>query len=417
MSASKLDAAIVRAISLGTLAAWDSSIARFKDEARHNPFAPYFFSERYQYEMAMAQVRKFRKSAGRVPDVARASANIHRLYSFVAMLSLVYDSLPLKGKNYLSGRVQGGLRDGIGLGPLAFEFLIASDLMQKGWEIEWREWETGGVDFLARRGHAEVEVECKTFSADLGRKVHRQHHYQLAGLIGDDIGAALENHGSLFLDTVIPGRLDNTINEVADSIRGTLRSGTNSKSLARAAVSLHRLPREGLPFDPDSRDLRASDISALAENRFGCVNSSMLVMGRTGRGIAILSIRSAKPDDVVGGMYRQLKHGSTQFSGSRPGILCAHLLDMRPAEIVSLYAEQEKGNPTGLNRIATRLFNGGRPYLHTMQFSSPGMPRKAQTIEGTSRHRHYMESGLAFVFVNPNHPSAADPLYAVLASG
>jgi hypothetical protein len=413
MPANQLDAAIVRAVSLGTVTAWESSVAKFTAEARHNPFAPHYFAERYNYELAMAQVRRFRRSAGRVPDVARADGDTHRLYSFAAMLSIVYDRLPKAGRKSLSGRVQGALRDDTGLGPLAFEFLIASHLTQKGWDVEWRDWDGGGYDFLVRRGSAEMEVECKAFSADLGRKVHRQHHYQLGGLLGGDIGSALDKYGSIFVDTVIPGRLDTAIDAVAGVIKTVLRSGADAEGPDPAVVRLHKLARDDLPFDPDSDDLNASDISSLAERQFDCVNPSMLVMARRGRGIAIFSIRSAKRDDLVGGMYKQLKHGSTQFSGTRPAILCAHLLDMRPAEIMSLHAEQEKGNHTGLNLIATRLFNGNRPYLHTLQFTAPGLPHKTQTIAGNTRRRHYMESGAAFIFANPKHPEAQNPAFSI----
>ena len=412
MSASRIDGAIVRAVSLGTAAAWESNIERFTAEARHNPFAPYYFAERHQYELAMARVRRFKKKAGRVPDIARADAETHRLYSFAAMLSIIYDRLPRKGQASLVGRIRGALRDDVGLGPLAFEFLIASDLMQKGWDIEWREWDSGGFDFLIRRGTAEAEVECKAFSADLGRKVHRQHHYQLGGLISDDIAIALHRHGSIFVDTLIPGRLDTAIDAAAGVLREVLQSGADTDGPEPASVRLHTLTPADLKFDPDSEDLRAADFSALAES-FGCINPSMLVMARRNCGIAILAIRSAKRDDVVGGMYKQLKNGGTQFSGARPAILCAHLLDMRPAEILSLHAEQEKGNHSGLNLIATRLFSGNRSFLHTLQFTSPGLPRKAQRIEGHSRHRHYMESGPAFVFVNPRHPRASDPAFSV----
>jgi hypothetical protein len=416
VSDTDLDDAINRTLLIGTHAAWKGRIARFAAESRYNPFARYYYAERFALEITMDRVRKYRRSTGRLPDILKADAETIRLFAFAGMLANVYNRLPERARKVLAGRVRGGLGDDIGLTPVAFELLIASHLMQKGADVVWHDLESGGFDFLARRGNAVSEVECKTFSADIGRKVHRQRHYQLGGLIYREMSAALGRQGSLFVDVLIEGRLiGKAVDAVAVSIRRALDSGRDISGPSPCSIALHRLSAADLPFDPNSGHIDEGDVRAFIETRFNHLNQSLLVLGRPGHGVAILATRSAEPDDVIGGMYEQLKRGATQFSGERPAFLCAHFLDLTPSQILNLHAAQESGRPSGLNLIATRLFNGNRPFLHTVQFTAPGLRRETQTILGNVRRRHIMESGPSYIFVNHRHPLAADSAQQLLA--
>lgn len=131
-------------------------------------------------------------------------------------------------------------------------------------------------------------------------------------------------------------------------------------------------------------------------------------LGFTRLRIAIVAVRSTNDDDVIADMYKQLKRGTRQFSGSRPGILCAHFLDLTPDQIMNLYRAQERREPSGFNLIATRLFKSPRPFLHSVHFSSPGALREKQEIRGNVLRHHVRERGLSYTFVNPSHPDAAN---------
>jgi hypothetical protein len=108
-------------------------------------------------------------------------------------------------------------------------------------------------------------------------------------------------------------------------------------------------------------------------------------------------------------MYKALKKGCEQFSGSRPAILCAHVLDLTTDELVSLHTAQESGQPSYLNRMATRLLKGNRPLLHAVKFSAPGMARTTRVTEGGVAQLHVRESGASFSFANKDQPFADDP--------
>lgn len=199
------------------------------------------------------------------------------------------------------------------------------------------------------------------------------------------------------------------IEDVAIQIRHSLVTNLNTSGHHPYSVTLTSISNDEFPFNPISPYLSQSEISSFVEKRFDRPNPSLLVMMAPKHGIAILSIRSSEPDGVVDGMYSQLKNGSKQFSGGRPGILCAHFLELTPKELVSLHSAQEMGKPSNINRIATRLFRDTRPFLHTVSFTVPGRLRETKNIKGNVRQREFAEDGLAYSFANPKHPSANDP--------
>ena len=417
MSDRAVDVAIAKAILIGTPKAWDGSISQLDTEAKRNPFAPYYFAERYALEMAMEEVRRHRRSTQRIPDILKANMKTHRLFAFAAMLASVHDRLPAHAQKALAGRVRGGLNDDNGLTSLAYEFLIASDLMQKGADVEWHDLESGGFDFLVRRGGVEAEVECKTFSADVGRKVHRRRHYQLGGLVYKDISTALKSQGNLLIDVVVDGHLTgNVLDSVGAAIRSALTSGSNIAGPRPCSVTVHCMEATELPKGLNPPNIDQAVVLAHLGKKYNLKNPSLLLLSLPRSGIAIMATRSTKPDDVVPGMYEQLKRGSIQFTGTRPALLCAHFLDLSAAEILSFHDAQERGETLGPNLIATRLFSGSRrPYLHTVKFTAPGNLCEAEMTIGNIRRRHIGESGNSFVFVSRTHPLADDPAYAFLS--
>jgi hypothetical protein len=399
----------MRTFAMGTHKAWQKRFDSHKLEKARNPFGADEFRERHTIQITMVEVQEHRKKTGHYPDVLSASAAIHRLYAFAAMFTNVYDRLPAPSQKIFAGRLRGGLKDDVGLNPLAFELLIASHLMQMKADVEWHDLGTGGFDFVVRRGGSEAEVECKTFSADVGRSVHQRRVYQLGDAVHGDISDALDSHGSFLADVVVEGHFTGKIVEgAANSLRAALRSRTDVAGPSPCSVAFHRLSRSNLPPRLQSGKFEAIDVSEFVAQRLNLHNQSLLAVFRVNKGFAIIVVRSSKSDDVTGGIYAQLKDGTRQFSGNRPAILCGHLLDLSPEQILELYRAQQRGERSGINHIATRLFKGNRPFLHSIYFTSPGSLQRHEEIRGDVLRNNVRESGLSFAFMNPDHPAASN---------
>ncbi|MFM0557749.1 hypothetical protein P0D69_43460 [Paraburkholderia sediminicola] len=75
-----------------------------------------------------------------------------------------------RGRRRLRGVLLDGLKEEKGLLSVQREIRTEHHLLSRGFDVEFQDQEYGGgVDFIARKDDVEIEVECKLFSADLGR--------------------------------------------------------------------------------------------------------------------------------------------------------------------------------------------------------------------------------------------------------
>ena len=99
----------------------------------------------------------------------------YELAAFAAAVTQVHNNLSSSGKKRLRGMLVDGLKSEKGLLALQHEISTAVHLVRSGFDVEFNDLESGGgFDFLATADGATIEVECKMFSADVGRQIHRR---------------------------------------------------------------------------------------------------------------------------------------------------------------------------------------------------------------------------------------------------
>ena len=127
-----------------------------------------------------------------------------------------------------------------------------------------------------------------------------------------------------------------------------------------------------------------------------------------GRRAVIVSIESAKRDEVLRGIYRQLREACKgQFTGTRPGHLQVQFQDLSAEGMRSL---AEDGalvgtDATGLQVMTTELLRSpSRSYVHSVAYRSHGWLMRAEGQPGAM-----MERGIASYTRNPCSPYYDDP--------
>src|SRR5262249_39560731 len=130
-----------------------------------------------------AQNEKWR--TGQFPTIVN-DTEYYRLISFMVGIVRAHQRLSARGRTRLRGMLLDGLKSDHGLLALENEIATALHLLSRGFDVEFHDIEEGsGVDFIARQGGVEIEVECKMISGDLGRKVHRHRAIALFGLLAE----------------------------------------------------------------------------------------------------------------------------------------------------------------------------------------------------------------------------------------
>ena len=239
--------------------------------------------------------------------------------------------------------------------------------MQKGWDVDLVDYSGAArFDFLARRGPAEIEVECKTTSNDTGRKIHRQEANRLADLLLPVTKQLAERQGCHRILVTIPNRLGKS-NEELSGIVSTVAAAAQQRAFAS-----NELVRVDYTFEPlDSwpepdRDPEAA--LTFFEERFGLRNSHLLFHGRSGFSVVAVMIKSTKADSVVDTISDQAKEAAEQCSGTRPALIALHLVD----QIGRADLQTMLHTPNGLHAITQALFKGtNRLHVDSIAFTVP----------------------------------------------
>ena len=374
----------------------DRRVAGFEQQERTNPLLASHFRNNFPLEFALAKVRKYRKSTGRLPK----GDDYHALYSFLIPTHRIHGALPLEVKTAFEGRLRDAVNGINGARPFAYEMSIATHLMQKGWDVEFVDYlGAGRYDLLARLRSIEVEVECKTTSGDTGRKIHRQEVNRLSDLLLPITQQVATERGCHRILITIPDRLGKSTQElsgIASVVASAVeQKGSASSQLARADYlfdGLHRWPEPGDP-----------ELLPFFEQRFGVRNANFLFQGKRDFSIAAVMIRSAKADSVVDTISAQAKEAADQCSGTRPALIALHLID----EIDSSDLRAMLETPNELHEITHAVFKGGkRQHVDSIAFT---VPQVTQTDGSGAKWR----SGNLVMLNNPQPLFPCDELRSI----
>jgi len=402
----ELPALLAQTAEIGTSRAWRDRFDRCEADARRNPMITPYLDDWFGLERAMGRSQIYLNQTGRFPMRSAGLLEL-RLFSFAAMLVRVHAQLSSTAKRRMEGRVRSGLDGDNTLAGLAFELQSAANLMHRGVDIHWHDIESnGGFDFLARKDAIEVEIECKTFSADLGRKIHRRRHHQFIELIQP---ALMKVEQPIFVDVVLATRLHGS--EVPALAHATTRALQTLKDIEGPdpySIVLTQFDQADSPFS-DLSTITEDKIKEFVAQRFGSVNDNVVALMNAKGGVGLVAIRCQQPDEVVMGMHRQLKAAAAQLSGKRPGFVRAQMMDISAEEFRELFAAHEQpGNSIGLTALLMRFFAGEqRRHVHTLSFSTHG--------EMVSHSAGINERGPAHYWVNRMHPACDDASMKIFA--
>jgi len=413
----EIPAFLQRLTEIVGFAAWRQREQDFIRQIAENPLIESYLDLRFPIERAMIYALRYRKSTGRLPAALMADAEIGLLYSFAGMITRIHSRLPSSAKQRLEGRVRGALKDDAGLMPLAFEVRTIAHLMAAGFDVEPHDLcAGGGFDLLATKApDVELEIECKSFGADLGRKVHLLRQYQLGRHLWPLMRAG-ERPGTVRLVVAtLPDRLfpaHNFMEAVAASIGRSLEGRIEVAQEGCRSVSYNELPIRGTPFDcPSPPRITVDDVMEYCSSVLGYEVGHAMMVFAPRVSATVVAVRSQKKDDFLLGVYRELREAARQLSASRPGVICVQFRNVTSAELRDIAGEPAaSGKPTALQLMTNKFFDSPtRSHVHTVAYLAPGKFVGRQFILGDTRHSEIKEDAVSYYFTNRRHPLVDDP--------
>ncbi len=403
-----------RFLSITTWKPWAARLAALEQQVKDNPFLEEYFGGRYPLELEMGRLHRRLRQGRKIslPTTYQETA----LLSFVAMVARVHQPLSPQGKHRLAGMLRSGLNAEYGLSSLQHEMGIAAHLMSQGYDVTFSDIETGGgFDMLAERGGAKIEVECKTFSGDLGRKVHMRRLYQLGKHVHPLMEAALDRRpGGQLARILLTGRLQGTDQQfrgICERLREALQDGRSDPGPEPCAIEYQTFSLSGSPFETtDPKALEREVARQYVEREVGLPIRHVVMLFRPSHGVVFVAVKSAQSDAMMGSLVLQLKQSvKRQFTGTRTAVICVRFSDITEQELLEIAEQDRSGQPSVL-QIATSdlLSRDDWTQVHTVAYFTPGHLIMSRAAHGQKVTSSVQERGQCYIFKNPNHELAGD---------
>ena len=406
-------------IRISGLDPWRKKYLTLRQQLRENSFLKTWQEDRHRLELTLGDLISEEERTGRFPLEIMTGAQ-YKLYAFAASFVRIYDQLSKAGQTRLRGMLLHGLHPGESLLSLQHEVLTIFDLVSQGFDVELNDIENGqgGADFIARRDGIEIEIECKMFSGDLGRKIHNLKAYGLHKRIEAVVQQVYQSaERGIFIRITIPDRLSSAplqLNAIETALSRGVLSGNAVTSSAECEVEVLDFQVGNSPFGAGNlENISLKSIQDFTLNNWRRVNQQMMIMFSPGKRAVIALIESAKPDAVQKGISRQLREASkTQFTKRRPGYLYVQFQEMSGDQLEDLANRDtsERANATGLQKITNDfLRSDGHSHMNGVIYRSNG-----KVVRPANNPHAWIEEGPAYIFKNETGLFARDSRYDLL---
>jgi len=396
---------------------WARKVRVMYEQGRENQFLCQWQLQFCGIEFKLAQLLARQHEEGLFPINPEDELH-YELYGFVAGVVRIYEQLTPFGQNRLRGMLLDGLKPDNHLLSLQHEVLTAVHLAQRGYDLVMNDLETGsGVDFIAERDGVEMEVECKLFTGDVGRKIHRRKVYALHHHLRTTIARAYKNSArGLCVRVTLPDRLNcgpAQLAAIESALSSGLLSGTAITKTDACEVEVNDFDVASSPFNlSNPHDLSMKAVQDFGRKQLGRFNKEIMVFFSPGKRAVLALIESEKPDDVLNAIARDIRESARkQFTKTRPGILAVQLHDLTADQMESLGKSQgpTRGSGTGLQIMTSDFLDSPkRAHIHTVVYRSHGRLSASDSA--------VTSSGPAYSIRNPHNSHHADPRCRVFSN-
>jgi hypothetical protein len=270
-------------------------------------------------------------SCGRLqpPLIVEDLAVLH----FVAMTMEVHARLNPRGQKALQGRLRSALNAETGFAALFLEMDMARRLFDFGFDVEFPDLEgTEQYDLLFSNARVSGEVECKSQSADAGRKIHRKDFYRLLEPLEQHLLRRAESGAREVLLITLGDRLPSDMlkqQKLRDAIHRMVEGASNTSTDGEYFT----IKRE--EFGPSLEAARWAEKHAFYKACKTIYGESIHVSGpMPDPGRCVIVMRSMLEDDTSKPWLDAMEKAATQFSGSRPAFIAMQFNDLAAEELI-----------------------------------------------------------------------------------
>jgi hypothetical protein len=245
----------------------------------------------------------------------------------------VYRAISHKGQTALLGRIRDSLKAENGFASLYLELDIARRLIDAGFDVELSDLEgLARYDLRFWKHGIEGEVECKSLSADAGRKIHRKDFYRFIDALSPHILKRIESGASEVIVITLDDRLPSDTTQQYHLRAATMHTLENP-NLSTLRGQFFNIKRENFSQRLEGSSCQDPDqLYKACRSAYGddCHVSGVAIDDTR----CLIIMRSKREDDHSKPLLDALKKAATQLSATRPGFIAVQFDDIAPSDFL-----------------------------------------------------------------------------------
>lgn len=340
---------------------WKRRTINIKSAIRGNRFLEELYLKENALALSLEDCRELSIKYGAIPNIPEIQRTLYSPLAFAAqVISIIESSPPDEAKKFIR-RIHGAFSNPVEFFALGLELTAATHFIHAGFEIEWPEMTKGKGTFdiyIPSMGSDGVEVECKAFTSDKGRKIHERdsltfyHHLQKLKV------KPLPNVG-LSVTIRVPDRFPTSHSEVVELAKAVAQSAqemTSQTTSNNIVIETKEFSLKSLEKAFERHGLK--DRNVAIEETLGKKNiHAMIIMPPSLTSATIFILESAKESSLIRSAFDTLSDAAKQVSGKKAAMLFGGFQGINSADIVNLFAhDNDPNNPPTALRVGASEF-------------------------------------------------------------
>jgi len=250
----------------------------------------------------------------------------------------------------------------------------------------------GRFDFLIEGKRGEFELECKTFSENIGNAISVDDSVHVFRAIKAAIVKDTNFRESGILTLTFPARITMSEKQITELVSDFLSNTSAERHRDEYYITFEKQPNWDILLRSNDRRAILDDIAG----RFAEHNAHSITMLSSRHAVmgVVKSERRARPATSV---FDRLKGASEQFTKQRPAVVWGHFLGFGEYEFREFLEERRLGH-RALDVFGHYLFrNPNRDYICRLRLSADGNLARSYEQNGILvRHKITTGRGLAY---------------------
>ncbi len=341
-------------------ARWWKRVDQLSEEGRQSPFLAKIMADHHWLELELSTQMSLLQDKGHLRRDEVLLESMAALM-FAGMTVETHRRLTDRGQKNLEGRLRDALNTGFA--GLYLELDTARGLLDEGFDVEFPDLEQdASYDIRFHRTGTVGELECKSLSADAGRKIHRRDFYRLMHALAPLLSSYAEGSQRTILLITFTDRMagsDEKRNVLVASAARALDAPVGAE-LNDDGFTIARRPYEELA---DTMILDRGALYAACSEVYG---PNCHVAGAMTEECGCLVIcRSSREDDHSKPQLLALKKAASQLTGDNPAFVAIQFEDIAPADLALSHVRRSAA------LLANYVFHS-RPHLAAVHHTAYG---------------------------------------------